>query len=172
MEAIKPHDVIAAHDVKTGRSVSASVRRRRVQTVSEVVVLHLAKGEAIITTPRQPFLTKSGRFVRAADLKLGDSLKTDGHRTVKVMEVLRKKERTPVHALQLNGASTYRVGLQGVVTALDKNEHLPEELPIEEEDFVGKTRPQRPEIGPRPGKRAASKGRTRPSKKGGASVKR
>lgn len=172
METIKRGDVVGAHDVKTGRSLSASVRRRRVQSVPEIVVLHLAKGEAITTTPRQLFLTKSGRFVRAADLKRGDSLKTGGTRSVKVMEVVRKTETTVVHALRLDGASTYRVGLVGIITAMEKNE----ELPKEEEELTAqrkgpKKRPNRPEIGPSSAKQAASRGTHRSSKKGGTSIK-
>jgi Pretoxin HINT domain len=172
METLKPGDVLAAHDVKTGRSVSGSVRRRRVQSVPEVIALHLAKGEPIITTPRQPFLTKSGRFVRAAELRVGDGLKTADKRTVKVMEVVRKPERTLVHALRLNGASTYRVGLLGVITAVDKQENLLKE----EEEFAARremprARPKRPEIGPRSAKQPASRGRKRSAKKGGASIK-
>jgi len=134
-------------------AVAAEVRERRVSSASQVIVLTLPKGETVVTTPRQLFLTKPGTFVRAHDLKVGDYLKTAGKQPVKVMGVLRKSETTIVHELRLNGAASYRVGLAGIITNIIKNETPEvEEIP---EAKMPSPREKRPEIGPKPPKKTS-----------------
>ncbi len=152
IEKVEPGDTVLTLHEGTGKGFAARVKSRYQQNVPEIVRLRLSTGEDIVTTPRQLFMTKRGKYVPAVQLKVGDSLITDS-KPVKLESVQHRTEATRVHELRLHNASNYLVGLAAIKTGEKK---FVEVRPAEKLKSRGPRR-KRPAIGPLPPRRAVSK---------------
>lgn len=109
IETIKVGDLVWAWDEQNNnKALKKVVSTKRVET-DVIIELHTINGDIIKTTPTHPFKTDK-EWRDAADLKVGDILKTFTDTTVKISKVLHLPKDEEVFNFHVEDFHTYYVG--------------------------------------------------------------
>jgi RHS repeat-associated protein len=117
VEDVRVGDRLAARDVPADRERASAVVRLVRRRTDALVTLTFAGGNSVTTTPEHPFRAYQRGFVPARDLGPGERLSGRDGRPVEIASArsYRAPEPVTVYNFEVEGAHTYRVGVDGAL---------------------------------------------------------
>ena len=109
IEKITVGDFVWSWDEEFDRKALKKVVSTKKSKTDVIIELHTIEGEIIKTTPTHPFKTVY-EWTDAADLKVGDILKTYSNKTLKISKVLHLPKNQEVFNFHVEDFHTYYVG--------------------------------------------------------------
>ena len=116
IEEIKPGEFVYAMNLDTNEYELKEVLQKFDSLTSEIYEIEVAD-HVIKTTARHPFYVVDKGWIRAKNLKVGDKLssKENIDTTIKKINIIPQKERTPVYNMEVEGHHNYLITEDGFV---------------------------------------------------------
>jgi hypothetical protein len=113
IEEIQSGDIVMSRDEATGKTEAKEVVRVFERQSNELVVITLANGEEIRTTPEHPFSVEGKGWTAARDLKSFDRLATTSSTSSSIDSVQWMRTPSKVYNFEVEDYHTYFVSANG-----------------------------------------------------------
>jgi hypothetical protein len=113
IDTLRLDDPVLARDPQTGKVGTRRIKHVLMHNVESTLVLQLANGEQIETTPKHHFAVEDSGFTAASGLDVGRRLIATTQRNVEVAELTPVTEPRVVYNLEVEEFHTYFVGRAG-----------------------------------------------------------
>jgi hypothetical protein len=110
IEEVKAGDKVLSKDEVSGKIVAKEVVNTKVRTAPSTLVIEVAGGTRVETTPEHPFYVEGTGWTPAGRLAIGNAIVTRAGPSLKIVRIETKEKPATVYNFEVEGTHSYFVG--------------------------------------------------------------